>query len=97
MSLEHLSKIISGKRTERRRRRSGERTPGGEKGPLPLLRVQLSGVPPENSVRRDAEQHTRGRVCSPEASPLATFRKLPMRTALERLNVTCLQFRLRKY
>jgi hypothetical protein len=61
MSLEHLSKIISGKRTERRRRRSGERTPGGEKGPLPLLRVQLSGVPPEtlfgetpNNTREDA-------------------------------------------
>jgi hypothetical protein len=35
--------------------------------------VQLSGVPPENSVRRDAEPHTRGRVCSPEASGAANI------------------------
>jgi hypothetical protein len=32
----------------------GERTRGGEKGLLPLLRVQFSGVSPEDRVRRDA-------------------------------------------
>ena len=33
----------------------------------------LSGVPPENRVRRDAEPHTRGRVYSPDALVLASF------------------------
>ena len=33
--------------------------------------VQFAGVPSENSVRRDAEHDTRGRVCSPDVSKLA--------------------------
>jgi hypothetical protein len=76
--LKHLSEIISENRTERPRHRSGERTPGGEKGPLPLLRVQLSGVPPENSVRRDAPAAAgRGRVCSPErANPAGSAKPM---------------------
>jgi hypothetical protein len=35
----------------------------------------ISGVPPENLVRRDAEHHTRGRVSSPDPSTLPPFRK----------------------
>jgi hypothetical protein len=48
-------------------------------------RVQVSGVSPENSVRRDAEDHTRGRVCSPElpetVGSARSFRKWFLRIA----------------
>jgi hypothetical protein len=48
---------------------SGERT---------RPRVQISGVPLENRVRRDAEHHTRGRVCSPDLSPPQPFSTIPL-------------------
>ena len=39
---------------------------GSARVPVRRARAAISGVPPENSVRRDAEHHTRGRVCSPD-------------------------------
>jgi hypothetical protein len=42
-----------------------------------LLRI----LPRADSTSRDAEHHTRGRVCSPDAST-SRFRKVPMKIAL---------------
>jgi hypothetical protein len=61
--LEHLSEIISENRTERPRHRSGERTPGGEKGPLPLLRVQLFGETLRRLPDEDAYAPQKFRRC----------------------------------